>query len=645
MRKRSHPNLQAPLARPTGQTYNPTVNSDENPGRLGAAPRPPGRGALLGRRLFWLLVPMVGLSLLLLLPDTSSLWRTQAAAAGHVILAILTLPLVTLMFRGHIRGRIRRPGPPRLSRSWARRLLRVLLLMLFLVGMGTGLLALWYGEGTGLALAHLVSGLALVLAASVHLSLEGRPILGASCTVGLAVSVMVGATLPDDPAPVPLLANWDGYETVPTAAYESAEWCGTCHEAIYEQWSRSSHSRAVVSPFVRDEFEHQVRERGHDLVFGDIDVAGAEIGVCIECHGPVTFYGDDATPAFESAPPVSEGVTCAFCHTLRGRVPLWVAAREQLTGAPRAGESSLSTSIAAFVLLEAFLGLPFRSSHTHYLSEPLTVRPYVGQADSRPGLRWIGDTLIRWRPEVHRRDYRPDFLSTSGVCSACHHRAFAGWVGSNFNTEDSETRVNCQDCHMVREMTGLPVREPGRHVSWGAVRPSRRDHQFLGGNVRTALAFDDEAFAATQHAYTQNCVEVTVLSARVEQDALRATVQLNNRLVGHDFPLLEFEGHTAWVGLTALDGQGRVVRAHRSPNFDTDTGQDQANSGLVDGGLVLGRDGEDSTPLAVHEQREITLTLPLGELGMRVTSVRVELMQAFDPEPISTAHFVLPAPQ
>ncbi|MCL4403020.1 MAG: cytochrome c family protein [Acidobacteria bacterium] len=84
----------------------------------------------------------------------------------------------------------------------------------------------------------------------------------------------------------------------------SAEHCGACHRAIEEAWKDSSHARAVESRLFQDALEAAETEYG-----------GAVRKTCLGCHAPVAVDTGD----LQLVRKVSwEGVTCDFCHSIRG---------------------------------------------------------------------------------------------------------------------------------------------------------------------------------------------------------------------------------------------------------------------------------------------------------------------------------------
>ena len=83
--------------------------------------------------------------------------------------------------------------------------------------------------------------------------------------------------------------------------YTESRVCGTCHTMIYKQWKNSLHASSISDPVflgVYNEVEQEENRR-----------------FCLKCHAPtVRVTGDydfnqDIT---------KEGVTCDFCHTIKG---------------------------------------------------------------------------------------------------------------------------------------------------------------------------------------------------------------------------------------------------------------------------------------------------------------------------------------
>jgi hypothetical protein len=291
-----------------------------------------------------------------------------------------------------------------------------------------------------------------------------------------------------------------------------------------------------------------------------------------------------------------------------------------------------------------------------YVSAPETVRRYLGQAASNPVARLVGDYLIRWRPAVHRSDYHSRFLDTSQVCQGCHgvsfdapetpHKTYPDWEASAYNAKDARARVECQDCHMVRELTGQPVREPDRLVPWGPVRAQRRSHLFLGGNAAANTLFQDADVAALQRELARRALRLTLDSATVENDRVRARVTLTNERIGHAFPAMETVQRFAFVRVAAFDSNGGLIveSPKPSPELTDDSGSPVLFRFVDQRTLRIHRD--TTVPAREARSYEAFVDLPAG--AAPVARVEARLGHNFDPEPFLVAAVSLdgaPAPR
>ena len=108
-----------------------------------------------------------------------------------------------------------------------------------------------------------------------------------------------------------------GLEGVQGVGSLSAEACGACHTAIYEEWRASIHSQAWLDP----QFQAEITKSDNRWL-------------CLNCHTPLlvqhdrwprALVGDDVEQPILTANPAydaglrDEGITCTACH-LRGNV-------------------------------------------------------------------------------------------------------------------------------------------------------------------------------------------------------------------------------------------------------------------------------------------------------------------------------------
>src|SRR5687768_4031128 len=87
--------------------------------------------------------------------------------------------------------------------------------------------------------------------------------------------------------------------------YPSASKCASCHQAIYDEWSASSHAYASVSPVF-----HKFEQRINNLSSGTINY------FCMRCHSSVgTTQKEQRDISMAQRSQVSrEGITCVACH-------------------------------------------------------------------------------------------------------------------------------------------------------------------------------------------------------------------------------------------------------------------------------------------------------------------------------------------
>ncbi len=589
-----------------------------------------------------LLAPHVAMGgWLLIVPDHVAFTTTQWIVLAHVVLGLIGTPIVVIWAYRHInqaRSRTQRTAPV-LTVRW---LLTIGIILAFL----SGFTSISSGQGMPMAQVHATASVALAAILVLHLMLERRMIVAWSVAGVLSVSVMVVLGVREQiQADVrdPVSPDF-AFQVREMGLYDKAAWCGSCHVQNYAEWFLSTHGRSVDIPDLKRDLTENPGLQRVDLELVGL-AAHAEPGSsdaqqapgvpmqCPMCHAPFTYYTDDRVPMLESKGMVHEGISCSFCHTVRGikEIPPGTneAAREFIGGMQR-GELKLEDVDLGGQLLST----PF------YISAPETVRRYIGQASSNPIARWIGDYLITWRPEMHRRDYHSPFMDGSEMCRGCHgaattaHEApdktYPDWQASDYGSGERNERVECQDCHMVGEMTGGRVKEPGRLVPWGPVRPQRRSHLFLGGNAAASLRFGSPDTAEKQRDLGRRGVRLTVEDAAVEGGRLRARVTLKNEAVGHYFPAYESLFRFAYIRLVAIDDAGNVIAEGPRP--------DSANAEAL-GTPVFYRWVDQKrltitkdTTIAPHESRTVEAWVDLPEGAPVVSRLEARLGHSFDPE-------------
>lgn len=526
------------------------------------------------RALLALLVPQLALGGYLLgVPDRVSLPAAEIATLAHVVSAAVALPLLAWLVYRHARASTgaRRKGSStsrwQLGASWA-------LVATLAAACTTGIAALSSGRGMPVATGHAIAAVVLACVLPLHVALTGRRAEVAIVITSFAAPLGIGLLMRargSEALPTPAFA----YVTRPANLYDPAHWCGECHTEVYAEWHRSAHARTLGIPKVKRQLGAHASILALDLAsfgkiaahapgpegHGKLDGAFA-FESCTQCHSPTSFYGDDPTDPLTSLPPSRDGVTCSFCHTLRDVRPAG-----DLEATVQAARARGQVDPAAVIA-----DIPF------YVSAPETVRRYFGQGSRAPFLREVGNLLVRWRPDVHRADYRAPLLDRSEVCSSCHGnaanarelpvRSYPDWATSAYNTGAVATTVRCQDCHMSSTFAPRRVDTPGSLVPWGPVRARRASHLFIGGNVDAANVFGDTDMAAREHAINREAVSLRAALVGVSDGRARVSVVVRNTNVGHLFPAVESNLRYAWIKLRVLDASGRDLGQTADPTED-----------------------------------------------------------------------------
>jgi hypothetical protein len=520
-----------------------------------------------------------------LVPDDVFFLGTQLVVLAHVLTSLIWLPLFCWWLGKHVL----RPAPRVLRRVLERGRVRGLLnggfLLAVVLALATGVYVITRGQGMPAATVHTATGAAVVLLLLIHYASEARRHLARSVIAVLGIAVVAGvlrfvvpiASLGSHAIYAPSYA--DEAVVAPESAYDEAAWCGSCHTEIYAEWQTSAHGRAMIDRNILDELQEEQHERPinleADLAFlqgvaaGDAAAkarigAGERLDPCVHCHAPTSFYGDSEQPILTATDSAGDGITCSFCHTLQGVDASGVADMSSAKLLELAASGMFSDLDRLNALLAQRMPV--------YSSKPQRVRRYLFQNSDNALARTLGDYLIRWRPELHRRDYHPDFLGSSEACQACHgsggqaeqlsHQTYPDWADSRYAGSDAHERVDCQDCHMVREFTGAAQREPGVHVPWGPPRASRRSHFLLGGNVSHVTREQFPEYVEAQRQLRARALDLSIQAIEpVADQRLRVTVGLRNRGVGHDFPGRETPVRFAWVRVEARDASGNVLAA------------------------------------------------------------------------------------
>ncbi len=573
---------------------------------------------------------------LLVVPDHLAFTAAQVVTLTHVGLALVTFPLAAAWTLVHVRRMGAAPSQRAADRAGARRGTNAVLATAVILACLTGFAVIWGGDIIAPARLHAMCGVAVAVPLALHLWLASRRWAASAVMAALLLSTAGSAAarrwLP--PLAAEAVVPSFAYATHDTALYEPAESCGECHVQDYADWKRSVHARTLEMQAVRESMmrspgllHESLAHIGQVLADRDSPISPELIpGACGSCHAPTAFYGDEKQDLLKPTGVAAEGTGCSFCHTLRE------VREERGTPLPAIDPRALRrTDIAALI-----------SKAPYFVSAPETVRRYLFQGSRSPLGRRVANWLIRWRPQIHTSDYHSPVLDDSRACLPCHslgidspdvpHMTYYGWEHSPFNTGDARTTVQCQDCHMVQNMTGDPVSESARRVPWGPSHPGARSHLFVGGNEMAARHLNDEDLARRQHEMNLRAVSLAVSRVTRAADRLEVTVSVRSELVGHYFPALETQLRYAWVELQAQDAAGNVLAR-------TDKPRDSLDFGCASPLIMASPDDpkpDNQRLVAPRTAREFQghVEVPAGAVVSRVVA---ELHQFVDSKPIAVA--------
>jgi len=264
--------------------------------------------------------------------------------------------------------------------------------------------------------------------------------------------------------------------------FSKPEYCGSCHNAIYQQWSQSMMAEAYTHHW--DEIEYFKLAVAHSE--NDPEMKGVHEG-CNGCHTPMAYMaGDIPPPRPAEGSRANESVSCEVCHNIKGI----------------RGDTAYNFN---------------------YI-----VEPGFTKFSSRQGETDSPDHKIKVT-ELHRQ---------AKFCGICHNEksGFGAWVKSTqLEWEEgpySEEGVQCQDCHMTEAKTktakmGATYEDAKLHLFHGAHDPGKLNGVIelrVQPDTREALMGDPVEFTValfnqkTGHKFPTGSVEDLILWLHVEAE-------------------------------------------------------------------------------------------------------------------------------
>ena len=165
---------------------------------------------------------------------------------------------------------------------------------------------------------------------------------------------------------------------IPAKTLMMDDYCMRCHQDAYKGWYHSSHH---FSSFNNQAYLASVRETRKVSLARDGSTRGARW--CAGCHDPVPFFsGEFDDPNYDDVknPTSQAGITCTVCHSI----------------------SNVNST---------------RGNADYTIEEP---QHYPFAQSDHPVLRWINETLVKAKPEMHKRTFLKPAIRGAEFCSTCH---------------------------------------------------------------------------------------------------------------------------------------------------------------------------------------------------------------------------------
>jgi tetratricopeptide (TPR) repeat protein len=250
-----------------------------------------------------------------------------------------------------------------------------------------------------------------------------------------------------------------GAKLIPSQTLMMDQYCLECHKDAYDGWFHSAHH---LSSFNNKAYLMSVRETRKVALERDGSTQAARW--CAGCHDPVPFFsGEFDDPNFDDVnnPTAHAGITCTVCHAI----------------------TTVNNT---------------RGNAAYTIEEP---HHYPFAFSDNPILKWVNFTLVKAKPEMHKKEFLKPVIKSAEFCSTCHKvglpfalNEYKDFVRGqdHYNTYllsgvsghgarsfyyPPVAKSNCAECHMdlvpsndfgAREFDGQGVRQIHNHLFPGA---------------------------------------------------------------------------------------------------------------------------------------------------------------------------------
>jgi tetratricopeptide (TPR) repeat protein len=264
---------------------------------------------------------------------------------------------------------------------------------------------------------------------------------------------------------------------IPSQTLMMDQYCLKCHQDAYNGWFHSAHH---FSSFNNKAYLASVRETRKVSMARDGSTQAARW--CAGCHDPVPFFsGEFDDPNYDDVnnPTSQAGITCTTCHSI----------------------TNVNNT---------------RGNAAYTIEEP---EHYPFASSDNAILQWINNTLVKAKPEMHKKTFLKPVIKDIKFCSTCHkvglpfalnhykdfvrgqnhHDPFllSGVSGHGARSfyYPPVAKTDCVECHM--ELT--PSADFGARDFDGRGGREIHDHLFIGANTGLAAIRGDQE-TADKHA-------------------------------------------------------------------------------------------------------------------------------------------------
>ena len=182
----------------------------------------------------------------------------------------------------------------------------------------------------------------------------------------------------------PSMARTASGKFIPAQTLMMDDYCKKCHADAYEGWFHSAHH---FSSFNNDPYLSSIRETRTVAMKNNGSVKASRW--CAGCHDAVPFFSgafDDPNFDLEKHPTAKAGITCTVCHSI----------------------THVNSTIG---------------NADYTIDEPVH---YPFAYSSNAVLQFINNTLVKAKPEFHKRTFLKPFHKTAEFCSVCHKVSLPG---------------------------------------------------------------------------------------------------------------------------------------------------------------------------------------------------------------------------